>query len=289
MLNPRRISVVVAFVLSCFFSVAGHAGKYVPKDSTRMTGKVDRDGKTLVLSRKWNGIFTYSTANLNSYSRTVQLSNNHTVTLNIFPRMIAEEVIAIWQVTTFPFSSVQGNQPLSLAISTGRLPLPEQVGVTNPLGSPHTVTIDMDHIVNHAVRDYETSVSQGYINQGRTSFQDFVVMLTRLTLMHEIGHAMGLGHPNANTDPEQADYGGYFRVLIPADGSVPTPSIMVHDTRLYFQYLSQTLGRDVRPEDIRPSERDIRAANIMWSGLPQSTLISMSCTSRNGHCGIMWH
>lgn len=95
MLRLQRVFVTLAFIISSLLSVTSHAGKYVPKDSTRMTGKVDRDGKTLILSRKWNGIFTYSTENLNAYSRTVQLSNNHTVTLNIFPRMIAEEVMAI--------------------------------------------------------------------------------------------------------------------------------------------------------------------------------------------------
>ena len=93
------------------------------------------------------------------------------------------------------------------------------------------------------------------------ALQEYLEMTVFLTVSHEFGHALGLGH----SDPPAP---GYELIVTPTNIR-QAPSLMlsgVSQEQIYILELSRFLRRHVVLADIGPSRNDIQGANIMLRG-----------------------
>ncbi|MBT2745181.1 MULTISPECIES: hypothetical protein [unclassified Lysobacter] len=131
--------------------------------------------------------------------------------------------------------------------------------------NPHAIGVTVSE-------HYAVSRAAGVV--GDISVAEYLDMHVRQTVIHEVGHALGLLHTSEQLGPITADE--YVIEIIPAPNTTDAdPSIMT--TRpgpepaggIYLSQLRQRLGRPVTLDDIRPSERDLQGASLQWRGLTQ--------------------
>lgn len=169
----------------------------------------------------------------------------------------------------------------SLRIRLGPLARPEMVGWTNMLGRTHEVTLSLQNIVRAADRNYPGYRARGWLAP-TLSLNDYAAMLTELTALHEIGHALGLGHPVPSTNHNPV---GNFAVVLPDVPNASAPSVMVGEHSMYFLMMYTMRNRAVGMADIRASPRDIQAVNLMWDGgRPAPGASSHSCVMPEFRC-----
>jgi hypothetical protein len=136
--------------------------------------------------------------------------------------------------------------------------------ITGP--APTSITFIRDNLSEGIPSLYETMISDHYIERGQTSIEAFARMVIRLTVLHEIGHAWGLLHPDTQ-DHGNNDISlqGMSRIVLQGRGEY-RPSIMIALQEDYFRTLSVHLGRPVIESDITLSANDIEGARYMWNG-----------------------
>ncbi|ELU8563676.1 hypothetical protein [Vibrio parahaemolyticus] len=130
---------------------------------------------------------------------------------------------------------------------------------TTPNGQT-IININTHWFVNRSWSNYQNLITRGFIAHN-TSFDNYIRMMVRLTVVHEVGHALGLMHPEETLLASQIVPRSYLNQL---------PSIMTSGVSEYFDSLHTIVDRPITLRDILPSNNDIIGANIMLNGTPES-------------------
>lgn len=119
-----------------------------------------------------------------------------------------------------------------------------------------------------AIDRYRNLVNGNIINPAEMSLENFVTMQVNFAIVHEIGHAFGLDHPNSNDiDDDDSVIENSVNVIILPSGSVyDPPSIMTGGSLVYYRILHESLGRTIRERDVQITPRDFRGARMHWNG-----------------------
>lgn len=251
-------------------------------DTTTIRGQTDADGVRLRLRDNWNGQFLVAiepmsrfVTNIISLRRT-GIPARQTIAINLRPLII--EAMHEWDRSRVPVRLARAGETPSVRIRQGVLARSAMLGWTNALAQTREITISPHNIATNAQLNYYELVRTGYLDS-TTTLDAYASMIAALTVRHEIGHALGLGHTTAGaTDQPNA----HFTEII----STPMfeffePSIMTASHLLYFQALREIHLRAVTNADIRVTERDLDGANLMWDGRPSAamTLDIFGCNS----------
>jgi hypothetical protein len=254
-----------------------------PADLTSVKGLGNADGTPLRLQQKWDGELTFEIAPMGQYVEGIAGQDGRSVSVQINARPLIRDALAEWTAAGLPLRAVSPGETPSLRIGYGTLALPSALGWTNVRGPVHEVTLSLRNIARKAVRLYGDMTRQGVIDSRQVSLNDFAAMLTSLTALHEIGHGLGLLHPDA---PSGDELGARIVTLLGAIQHPLQPSIMIGDSQVFFTLAHQALGRPVGPGDIRLNQRDRIGARIMWNRNAAHLLIlrQMQCALPSPSC-----
>lgn len=251
------------------------------RDVHTMRGEVGADGSTPRFRDKWNGNFLVSIESMGSFTSSVadmsSLDSAQATAITLSLRPLITQAMTEWNRSRVPIRQVRGEEVPSVRIRQGVLAESTMLGWTNVLPHTREITISPSNIIESAVLNYSDLVQRGILDSSVTSLGEYANMLAALTVRHELGHALGLGHPTAGGADQPA---GNFSVIIPAtDFDLDEPSTMVAEHRVYFESLHGIHLRALVPADIRVSERDIDGVNLMWDGraTPRASLELLGC------------
>lgn len=153
------------------------------------------------------------------------------------------------------------------------------LGFTYINSRPIRVMLNPLNLGRRVAADYSRARTAGIIGRD-VPVAAYLDMVVRQTVVHELGHAYGLMHPDAELGRAVIVLDEYYVELLPAPLTANVdPSIMLAGEGGQFLYLSQLhqrLGRAITLDDIRPSERDLLGASLQWRGLAQRSVIQMS-------------
>lgn len=156
---------------------------------------------------------------------------------------------------------------------------------TSQLIPPTTIFLNINAAIRSLRADYNYAVQTRYISASVVSMRDYFIMRLRITVLHELGHALGLTHPplHDNISDTSSISSTETRTMITNAVNYPNdgPSIMIDSAEDYIEQLYFRHERFLTPLDVRLSQSDIDAAYYIWRGrtyATQSGFVSMlSC------------
>ncbi|MFD1296643.1 hypothetical protein ACFQ4Q_08340 [Lysobacter gummosus] len=150
----------------------------------------------------------------------------------------------------------------------------------NLLGYAETETRPMCVLLNPSLMGRAASGTYAAMRAagaiGDISVAEYLDMVVRETVIHEVGHTLGLMHTSEELGPTTEGPDEYLIEILSAPNTTDAdPSILATGPDpeppggLYLHQLSRRLGRPVTLDDIRPSQRDLQGASLQWRGLTQ--------------------
>ena len=129
------------------------------------------------------------------------------------------------------------------------------------------------------VPNYYSRLRENNLVSGEGGLSHFMQMMVRLTVVHEIGHALGLAH---HDEADLDSIPGYptraASRIVQCAASSSRPSIMLSgSTGSYIATLARQLNRPVTLDDITPSRNDIDGVTRMFERTQVLNTASLVC------------
>lgn len=193
------------------------------------------------------------------------------------PVLIAADALIMraynsWRRSGYGFQRVSSTPPLDPSfpgVITRIVESPENTLAWTNINSggvvgQTTININRRFFESHGLDNYYRARELGYIPM-RMGVEEYINMLFYLTILHESGHSLGLGHPDFRGNPISYEW----RQIVPPTPFRQRPSIMLSglsEGQYFIGNLSRHLGRPISIDDINISNNDIQGASIMRVG-----------------------
>ena len=193
--------------------------------------------------------------------------------IQINTQELVQRALAMWTPAEFTFNSIAGYPERGrrgILIELVDIPTDESLAWTifNNMGTTGQtrIRVNRSFIEQHGESAYRMALYNHSIDAG-ISLRSYIEMLFFNTILHEVGHGLGLTHPLLNGQFDSNN--NYCRTIVPASITQKSPTIMLDGAtqgQSYFGVQAGVLGRGITIDDISPSTSDIAGARIMYRG-----------------------
>lgn len=260
------------FIVSILTFFATNAGN-IPFYERGVTAYLDNNGNFYNLNAVYGSEITYAYADPSDKDFQIKIKGiSYSVDFDAAFRSATTEIVKQLNLSSFRFSESRAKVVDLKIETTNYLYQAIAAGIFKRFDSRGFATLIFFKASTEKILPllYDEQRSAGVIPPDET-IPEYLQLILRYTIIHEVGHILGLSHSN-----EIATSAGQVSgIVVPSSSTTDIP-IMYSNIRKYFESMRDELSRPVKISDIRFSRIEVSALRKLFAPNAYYTISSDS-------------